>query len=226
MRLSVIVPVLNEEEMLATSLAAIRAGAADSEIVVVDGGSTDATVAIARRLADQVIVATRGRATQQNEGASRAHGDVFAFVHADTLVPPMFSRYIESAFEDARVAGGRFEVKLDGGGALGWLIGELISLRSRLTRSGTGDQAIFVKRSVFETLGGFPAIPICEDVEFMRRLKRAGLVACLRSRVTTSARRWQRRGFVRTILLMWTIKSLYLFGAAPDRLARWYSDAR
>lgn len=226
MRLSVIVPVLNEQKLLERTLAAIRNGAPAAEIVVVDGGSTDDSLHIARKFAEQVLSAPRGRAWQQNYGAERCEGEVLAFVQADTIVPVTFFQDIRSALEDWLVCGGRFDVKLDGGGRLASLIGRLISLRSRLTRSGTGDQAIFVRRAVFESLGGFPQIPICEDLAFMRRLRCAGRVACVRSQVTTSARRWRRVGFVRTILLMWTIKALYLLGVAPECLARWYADAR
>lgn len=148
MHLSVIVPVFNEQEMLERTLAAIHNGAADAEIVVVDGGSTDGSLYIARKFADQVVSAPRGRARQQNYGALRSFGDVLVFVHADTIVPSTFCEDISSALENSRVCGGRFDVKLDGGGSLASLIGGLISLRSRLTRSGTGDQAIFVRRAV------------------------------------------------------------------------------
>jgi glycosyltransferase involved in cell wall biosynthesis len=164
MRLSVIVPVLNEQEVLEHTLVAIRNGAVDAEIVVVDGGSADNSLYIARKFADQVISAPRGRARQQNYGAERCGGEVLAFAHADTIVPSTFSQDIGSALEDLRICGGWFDVKLDGGARLASLIGRLISLRSRLMRSGTGDQAIFIRRAVFESLGGFPQIPICEDV--------------------------------------------------------------
>jgi len=225
-RLSVVVPVLNEQEVIAATLAAIRKGGRDAEIVVVDGGSFDRSVQIAAQFANQVLSAPRGRAQQQNYGAARSAGDTLVFVHADTIVPPTFRDDIAAALDDPEVCGGRFDLCLDDRRAVGRLIGQAISLRSRLTSSATGDQAIFVRRSTFERLGGFPEIAICEDIAFVRLLKRAGRVACLRSTVTTSARRWQHAGFIRTIARMWIIKSLYLCGVAPERLARWYADVR
>jgi rSAM/selenodomain-associated transferase 2 len=226
MRLSVVVPVLNEQQALAATLAAIRNGGRDAEIIVVDGGSSDDSVRIAEQLADQVVAAPRGRARQQNHGAAQSSGETLAFVHSDTIVPPTFSDDIAFALEDPWVCGGRFDVRLDDPQPISRLIGRAISLRSRLTRSATGDQAIFVRRATFARLGGFPEIPICEDLALMRLLKRAGRVACLRSTVTSSARRWQHGGFARTIVRLWTIKSLYLCGVAPERLARWHADVR
>ncbi len=226
MKLSVIVPMLNEESVIAAALRAIRAGAPDAEIVVADGGSSDASVSEAAPFCDHVIDAPRGRAKQMNAGAARAQGEVLVFVHADTIVPLTFQGDIERALSDPRILGGRFDVRLDDNRFSCRLIGRLINVRSRLSRTGTGDQAIFVRRSVFEALGGFPEIPICEDLDFARRLKRAGRVACLRSTVTTSARRWLNRGIARTVLTMWTIRALYLSGVSPHRLARLYAEVR
>jgi rSAM/selenodomain-associated transferase 2 len=225
-RLSVIVPMLDEESAIADTLSALRSGAPDAEIVVVDGGSADRSVELARPLCDVLVTSARGRAIQMNAGATRATGDVFAFVHADTLVPATFASDIDAALADSRVAGGRFDLRLDDPHPLCRLIGILINLRSRLSRTATGDQAIFVRRNVFQQLGGFPLIPICEDLAFARRMKRSGRVACLRSQVVTSARRWRRRGILRTVLTMWTIRALYLAGVTPARLARIYADVR
>ena len=226
MKLSVVVPMLNEEHAIAAALRAIAAGAPAAERIAVDGGSIDRSVAAAKPLCDAVIDAPRGRAAQMNAGAARASGDVLAFVHADTIVPASFARDIEAALADPAVVGGRFDVRLDDPHPLCMLIGALISIRSRVSRTATGDQAIFVRKSVFDALGGYPDIPICEDLDFARRLKRAGRVACLRARVTTSARRWRRGGILRTVLRMWTIRLLYLIGVAPARLASMYSDVR
>ncbi|HUA35883.1 MAG TPA: TIGR04283 family arsenosugar biosynthesis glycosyltransferase [Candidatus Binataceae bacterium] len=226
MALSVIVPILNEERAIVTTLGAIRRGAADAEVIVVDGGSSDRSVEAARPLADRVIDGPRGRARQMNAGAAIAIGDAFAFVHADSIVPPDFASAIKDALTDPKVVGGRFDVRLDDPRLPYRLIGALISLRSRISRTGTGDQAIFVRREVFEQLGGFPNIELCEDLDFARKLKRAGRVACLRSLVTTSARRWHNEGLIRTILRMWTIRLLYLSGVSPARLKRMYSDTR
>lgn len=225
-KLSIVVPMLNEAGEIAGTLNALRRGASDAEIVVVDGGSSDASVAIARPLCDFVFVAPRGRARQMNAGARASHGDVLVFVHADTIVPSSFSADIATALSDPAVVGGRFDVQLDSRALPFRVIGALISLRSRISRTATGDQAIFVRRDVFDRLGGFPQLELCEDLEFSRRLKRAGRVACLRSRVTTSARRWNRDGVVRTVLKMWMIRAMYLIGVPPARLKRMYADTR
>jgi len=217
---------LNEAAAIASTLVALRRGAPDAEIVVVDGGSIDASVEQARPLCDEVIVASRGRARQMNAGARASHGDALAFVHADTIVPPTFAADIASVLSDSATVGGRFDVELDDRAIPYRIIGAMISLRSRLSRTGTGDQAIFVRRAVFDRLGGFPELELCEDLEFSRRMKRAGRVACLRARVTTSARRWNRDGVVRTVVRMWLIRAMYLLGVPPARLKRMYSDTR
>jgi rSAM/selenodomain-associated transferase 2 len=217
---------LNEAAAIASTLLALRRGAPDAEIVVVDGGSIDASVAQARPLCDALIVASRGRARQMNAGARASCGDAIAFVHADTVVPPTFAADIVATLADSAVVGGRFDVKLDDDALPYRIIGAMISLRSRLSRTGTGDQAIFVRRAIFDRLGGFPELELCEDLEFSRRMKRAGRVACLRARVTTSARRWNRDGVVRTVLRMWLIRAMYLLGVPPARLKRMYSDTR
>jgi len=217
---------LNEAATIASALNAIRRGAPDAEVIVVDGGSTDSSVAIARPLCDLLISASRGRARQMNAGARASHGDALVFVHADTIVPSTFAADIASALSDSAVAGGRFDVALDASNLPYRIIGAMISLRSRISRTGTGDQAIFVRREVFNRLGGFPELDLCEDLEFSRRLKRAGRVACLRARVTTSARRWSRNGVVRTVVRMWLIRAMYLMGVPPARLKRMYSDTR
>jgi rSAM/selenodomain-associated transferase 2 len=225
-KLSVVVPMLNEAATIASTLDALRRGASDAEIVVVDGGSIDASVAIARPLCDTLIDATRGRALQMNAGARASQGDALAFVHADTIVPSTFAADIASALSDPTVVGGRFDVKLDTTALPYRVIGAMISIRSRISRTGTGDQAIFVRRDVFDRLGGFPEFELCEDLEFSRRLKRAGRIACLRTRVTTSARRWSQDGVVRTVVRMWMIRAMYLMGVPPARLKRMYSDTR
>jgi rSAM/selenodomain-associated transferase 2 len=217
---------LNESPRIAGTLNALRRAAPDAEIIVVDGGSSDASVAIARPLCGVLITAPPGRARQMNAGASASHGDALVFVHADTIVPRTFAADIVAALSDPAVVGGRFDVKLDASALPYRVIGAMISLRSRISRTGTGDQAIFVRRDVFDRLGGFPQLELCEDLEFSRRLKRAGRIACLRTRVTTSARRWNRDGLVRTVVRMWMIRAMYLIGVPPARLKRMYSDTR
>lgn len=196
------------------------------EVIVVDGGSRDATARVARQHADAVLSAPRGRAVQMNAGAAAAGGDVLLFLHADTRLPPGFDSAVLAALADPAVVGGRFDLRLVPGTPLLRLVGGLINLRSRLSRIATGDQALFVRRSVFEALGGFAAIPLMEDVAFTQALKRRGRIACLREQVETSSRRWLRDGPLRTILLMWWLRLLYACGVAPERLRRRYADTR
>ena len=191
-----------------------------------DGGSTDRTAEVVRDGPARLVAAARGRAAQMNQGARHAAGDVLLFLHADTRLPATAGSDVERSMADPGCVGGRFDIRLDSPRPLLRVVGHMISLRSRLTRVATGDQAIFVRRTVFEGLGGFPEIPIMEDVAFCRALKRQGRIACLRSRVVSSARRWEQNGPVRTILLMWALKLLYLAGVAPARLKRLYSEAR
>lgn len=225
MRLSIIIPVLNEERTISATIAdLVRAEAC--EVVVVDGGSMDRTAAIVRTTSARLVVSPRGRATQMNTGARHAAGDVLLFLHADTRLPAGAGRDIRECMADIRCVGGRFDIRLDSARPLLRLVGRMISLRSRLTRVATGDQAIFVRRAVFERLGGFPEIPLMEDVAFSRALKKAGRIACLRAHVVSSARRWEKHGAIRTILLMWALKLLYLAGVPPARLKRLYGEAR
>ncbi len=218
---------LNEEGAIVATLDALRIGAPAAELIVVDGGSTDRSIETARPRCDRLIEGPRGRARQMNAGAAAASpGDAITFVHADTVVPVTFARDIEAALNDRRVAGGRFDVAFDVHTPALELVAAMISLRSRAFRSATGDQAIFVRREVFERLGGYADVEICEDVDFARRMRRTGPVACLRSRVITSSRRWRSDGILRTVLKMWLIKSLFLAGVSPAWLKRHYADTR
>ena len=225
MRISVILPVLNEESTIAPSLQAVSA-LGPHEIIVVDGGSTDHTRRISVEAGAKVLITGPGRARQMNRGALAATGDVLLFLHADTRLPASAFRDIESALSDPRYLGGRFDVELNSERRLLKVVGFMISLRSRLSKVGTGDQAIFVRREILAELGGFPDMPLMEDIAFCRMLKRAGKVACLRSKVVTSARRWETDGVWRTIFRMWTLKLLYLAGVSPARLKRFYADTR
>lgn len=225
-RLSVIVPMLNEERAIARTLEALAAGAPGAEIIVVDGGSADRSVEEAGPRCTMLLNAPRGRARQMNAGAAAAHGDALAFVHADTIVPASFAHDIAGALADEAVVGGRFDVRLDDPAPLLRLVGWLISARSRLSRTGTGDQALFARGEAFQRLGGYREIELCEDLDFARRLKRAGRIACLRACVVTSARRWRRGGVTRTVVRMWLIRAAFLMGVSPARLARFYADRR
>lgn len=223
MRLSIVVPVLDEARHLPALLAGLARGCPDVEVVVVDGGSGDGSVEIAARAPGvQLVSNNRGRARQMNAGAAAAAGEILLFLHADTRLPLGAAEAVLHALADPRVAYGRFDVRFDRPGAGFKLIARLMNLRSRLTGICTGDQAIFVRRAVFERLGGYPEIALMEDIELTRRLKRVGPLAPLGLCVTTSARRWERHGVVRTIVLMWTLRFLYLCGVGPDRLHRWY----
>ncbi|MBI3783386.1 MAG: TIGR04283 family arsenosugar biosynthesis glycosyltransferase [Deltaproteobacteria bacterium] len=225
MSLSVIVPVLNEAAGLANTLRQARQPGV-TEIIVVDGGSSDATLQVANQLADLVLTAPKGRATQMNAGAKRARGDIFLFLHGDTLLPDGFADAVIDVCSLPHVIGGRFDLRLEPSSPLLRLTASLINLRSRLSRIATGDQAIFARRQAFVALGGFATIPLMEDIDFCRRMKRNGRIACLRQQVVTSSRRWLDDGVVRTILLMWSLRFLYFCGVAPETLKRAYSDAR
>ena len=225
MRMSVIIPALDEAAQIAAAIESARA-ASVGEVIVVDGGSGDATVDRARVAGATVITAARGRARQMNAGAAVATGEVLLFLHADTRLPPGFDAAVDAALADPAVVGGRFDLRLEPGSPFLDLTAALINLRSRLTGIATGDQALFVRRTVFEAMGGFEDIPLMEDVAFTRALKGRGRVARLRARVTTSARRWQRDGPLHTVLLMWWLRFLYWRGVPPAELKRRYADTR
>jgi rSAM/selenodomain-associated transferase 2 len=157
-----------------------------------------------------------------NHGAREAGGDTLLFLHADTRLPEGAARAIERALAEPGVVGGRFDVRFDNERALFRMIAWFMNVRSRGSGICTGDQAIFVRRADFEAIGGYPDIPLMEDVELSRRLKRRGRLRALRLRVTTSARKWEREGPLRTIGLMWTLRFLHFCGVAPARLHRWY----
>lgn len=195
-------------------------------MIVVDGGSQDGTVALAAEFADKVLCAPKGRGRQMNAGAWAASGDVLLFLHADTILPAGYPRLIARAMSVPDKVWGRFDVELTSRGFLIRLVERLINLRSRVSRIATGDQAIFVRRDVFRRAGGYPDIPLFEDVVLSRTLKRLGKSACLRERVATSARRWQKAGVVRTILRMWTLRALFWLGVPPAKLSAFYRDVR
>lgn len=219
--LSIIVPVLDEAGGILDALAALAPlRARGAEVVVVDGGSQDGTVELARDRCDRVVAAARGRAAQMNAGAAAARGDILLFLHADTRLPADADRHVREAL--SRRAWGRFDVAIAGGHPLLPLVAALMNRRSRLTGICTGDQALFATRAAFAQAGGFPEIALMEDVAISRRLKRVSRPACLAQRVVTSGRHWERRGVLRTILLMWRLRLAFFLGADPDLLARRY----
>ena len=219
MKLSIVMPVLNEAALIGRALGGLAPlRARGHEVIVVDGGSEDGTREIAAPLADRVLVAPRGRAAQMNAGAAAASGEVLVFLHADTGLP---ERADENILESVKTrAWGRFDVDIEGHSPLFAVIGFCMNLRSRLTGVATGDQAIFVRRADFP---GFPEIALMEDIAFSKSMRRRSAPACLRARARTSGRRWERRGVLRTMVLMWRLRLAYWRGAAPDELARRYA---
>jgi rSAM/selenodomain-associated transferase 2 len=222
-RLSIIMPVLDEGERIAQALDALaELRALAVEVIVVDGGSTDATVQRARLRADHVLTAPRGRALQMNAGAAKATGDVLLFLHADTRLPREAERLVLDGLARSPQDWGRFDVTIEGRHPMLRLVSAMMNLRSRLTGIATGDQAIFVKRDAFAAVGGFPEIPLMEDIALSKRLKRRTRPLCLREHAITSGRRWETHGVFRTILLMWRLRLAYFLGADPAALAGRY----
>jgi rSAM/selenodomain-associated transferase 2 len=228
--ISVIIPTLNEEKSLPRTLACLSESAL-TEVIIVDGSSTDGTLSLAQEFCARtanarIIMAPQGRARQMNEGAKASHGEILVFLHADTQLPAQAERIIERALAKPTAVGGRFDVRFDSSSVWGRVISSFMNRRSRLTGIATGDQALFVRRQVFEQLGGFSEIPLMEDIEFSRRLQQAGRIVALRNTVVTSFRRWDSQGPLRTILFMWTLRFLYWIGVSPHQLARVYRSVR
>jgi rSAM/selenodomain-associated transferase 2 len=222
-RLSIIIPVLNEAATIASTLTALAPYRARGvEVIVADGGSSEGTVRLALPLCDQVVTAPRGRGAQMNAGAAAAQGDVLLFLHADTELPADTDKIVREGLADGEFCWGRFDVTITGEHWLLPIVAIMMSLRSRLTGIATGDQAMFVLREAFAAVGGFPDIPLMEDIVMSQRLKRLTLPLCLRERVMTSGRRWEKHGVVRTILLMWRLRLAFFLGATPDQLAKDY----
>ena len=221
--LSIVMPALNEARNLARLLPCVLATCPQAEVIVVDGNSVDESRDVISRFPRvRFLVSAPGRAQQMNAGARVARGAILLFLHADTILPPGTQAAIREALADPEVIGGRFDVRFDSARPIFRIIAALMNLRSRLSGISTGDQALFVRRCVFEDLGGYPDIPLMEDIAFARLLKRRGRLASLRTRVTTSARKWEREGVLRTILLMWRLRFYYFAGADPARLHAWY----
>ena len=222
-KLSIIMPVLDEGEGIAAALDALAdLRALGTEVIVVDGGSRDATIQRARMRADRVISAPRGRALQMNAGAETSAGDVLLFLHADTRLPADAEHIVLNRLERSGRSWGRFDVKIDGRNPLLAVVAAFMNIRSRLTGIATGDQAIFVRRDAFRAAGEFAAIPLMEDIALSKRLKRVSPPLCLRECVVTSGRRWENHGVLNTVLLMWRLRLAYFFGADPQALARRY----
>ncbi|MCG6966457.1 MAG: TIGR04283 family arsenosugar biosynthesis glycosyltransferase [Chromatiaceae bacterium] len=223
LRLSVIVPTLNEQEHIGAllhDLASLRS--AGHEVILVDGSSSDATRAVAAAWVDRIVEAKRGRASQMNAGAHAASGGVLWFLHADTRLVQGAGDAVLQAVADGR-AWGRFDVRLSGQQRLLRVVETLMNLRSRISGVATGDQGIFVTRAAFSAVGGFPAIPLMEDIALCKLLRRQARPACIRRpRLQTSSRRWEEHGILRTIVLMWRLRLAYALGTEPAELVRRY----
>lgn len=222
-RISIIIPTLDEAGNIANCLRDLSHLRQEGiEIIVADGGSRDETVARASRFADRVITAPKGRALQLNAGAAVASGDILWFLHADTKAPARAAGQLLIAIESGH-AWGRFDIRLSGGQPLLRLVERMMNLRSRLTGVATGDQGIFVTRHAFEQVGGYPNIALMEDIALSKRLRRFSHPCCLKMpRLITSSRRWEERGIIRTILLMWRLRLAYALGADPAGLVKRY----
>jgi rSAM/selenodomain-associated transferase 2 len=224
MMLSIIVPCLNEAETIADALRELQPlRARGAEVIVVDGGSRDDSVARAQAWADLVLAARRGRALQMNAGAAAANRDILLFLHADCVLPKSADHLIIDGLNRARKSWGHFDVTINGRHPLLRIVGALMNARSRLTGIVTGDQGIFVTRSLFEAAGRFPEIALMEDVALSKRLKRFSAPLCVLLRIRTSGRRLERQGVMSTVFLMWGLRFAYWLGADPDKLALRYA---
>jgi len=224
-RLTIVVPVLNEAAIVVAALQALAPlRARGAEIIVADGFSRDGTAQLAGPFADRVITVPRGRGAPMNAAAALGTGDAFLFLHADTALPDDADRLIDAAL--ARRAWGRFDLRIAASHPLLAVVARMINWRSRLTGIATGDQAIFVSREAFAAVGGFPDLPLMEDIAISRRLKRLCRPFCIATPVVTSGRRWEHNGVLRTILLMWRLRLSYYLGVEPALLAELYDAPR
>ncbi len=222
--LSIIIPALNEEANLAATLASIPF-TPDIEIIVVDGGSRDGTFELARGLRVEVLRSLPGRARQMNTGARLASGEVLLFLHADTRLPDRFFSYVQGMMAKPSIAAGSFSLAIKDAGFALRVIACLANLRSRFLQLPYGDQAIFLRAQLFWSIGGFPELPIMEDVALVRQLRRLGRIETLPATISTSSRRWQREGLLRTFLVHQIALIGYFLGVSPGRIARWRQTA-
>lgn len=223
MKLSFIIPVLNESENIRRILQPMTAFRHNGhEVIIVDGGSHDNTVELSQPLVDQVIESAKGRAKQMNNGASQATGDVLVFLHADTCLPEFATQMIETGLKKSNGLWGRFDVELSGSKSILRIIATVMNLRSRWTGIATGDQCIFVRREAFDKINGFPELSLMEDIALSKQLKKLSRPVCLRDKVITSSRRWEQQGVFQTILLMWYLRARYFFGSSTEKLEQIY----
>jgi len=218
-KFSIIIPTLNEEKTIGSCLLALQPLRSNCEIIIVD--ASDNQSAIPAALADKIIGSAKGRARQMNLGASHASGDLLVFLHADTFLPEHALQLIEQRLGNKQW--GRFDIQLSGDHFMLKVIAWMMNLRSRLTGIATGDQVIFVTKETFAAAGQYPEIALMEDIALSKALNKISPPVCLNTKVTSSGRRWERYGIYKTILLMWSLRLLYFFGADPQLLAELYS---
>ena len=224
-RISIVVPALNEASNILRTLLPLQQLRSDGhQIIVVDGGSSDSTVSIAAPLADIVFTSDRGRAVQMNAGAALAANEILLFLHADTQLPSAALTDILEGLDETSKVWGRFDIRLSGNRILFRLVERMMNWRSCLTGIATGDQAIFVKRDLFEQLGRYSEIPLMEDIALCSQLKKYSRPLCLSRKVISSSRRWESAGVIRTITLMLILRLAYALGISPQRLARAYQN--
>ncbi|MCF4967060.1 TIGR04283 family arsenosugar biosynthesis glycosyltransferase [Nostoc sp. CMAA1605] len=224
-KISIIIPTLNEAGNIKQTIATTQPST-NIEIIVVDAGSQDDTVAIAESLGVKVILSTPGRAVQMNTGAAVASGEILLFLHADTRLPPGFDDMIRTSLQQVGVRAGAFTLQIDASPFALRLVEWGVKWRSHFWQMPYGDQAIFITKAVFQEIGCFPELPIMEDFELMRRLKHQGKIVILATPVITSARRWLQKGILQTTLINQIMIIGYLFGVAPARLRNWYRQIK
>ena len=222
--ISIIIPTLNEAATISVTLAALQSmRKRGHQLILVDGGSQDSTISIAEPLVDLVLRSSVGRATQMNAGAAAANGDLLWFLHADMRMAPDTDVLLTNTLYDSAKEWGRFDIRLSGNALSLRIIERMMNWRSRLSGIASGDQGIFINRDTFERIGGFSDMPLMEDIDISRRLKRAaGRPLCLSHKLITSSRRWEQHGVLPTIVLMWRLRLAYWLGASPADLARQY----
>ena len=219
--ISIIIPTLNESQRLGATLKSAKAGT-DVEVIVVDGGSSDGTLELAKDYGVKLLTTAAGRAKQVNTGALAASGDVLLFLHGDTILPKKFEQYVRDIVANPATVAGAFKLGIDGREVGLRLIERLANFRSRLFKMPYGDQAIFLRVDIFHSVGGFPEMEIMEDFVFMQRIKRHGRIAIAPAAVATSARRWLKLGILKTTLINQVVLLAYFLGRDPAWLARWY----
>jgi rSAM/selenodomain-associated transferase 2 len=223
-KITIVIPTLNEAGCLDATLKRLFGANPVGEVIVVDAGSVDGTAEKARSRGAKVMVASAGRAQQMNAGAAEATGSILLFLHADTHLPDRFQHFVREALRKPGVAAGAFQFRLEDEGRGYRVLEWLTNWRARTLQMPYGDQALFMKIETFRALGGFPDLPIMEDFEMVRRLKRRGPICIVPAPAVTSARRWRKRGIIRTTILNQVVIVGYFLGISTQTLARWYLD--